>query len=110
MRQFRGMEHFVDLAYVAAKTITMELDTYEKPQHANRGGESFTGVVSNDVWLDTPATAQSLRDHFHSGGSGVCDEYLNSVEEAANRSLLFPGYESSRLNPLRLSERHAMRK
>ena len=78
------MEHSVGFSIVTPKSITLELDAYEKLQQAKRGGESFTEVAWRDVWLDIPATGQSLRDHFHSGGSGVSDEYLDSVAESAN--------------------------
>lgn len=64
----------------------MELDTYEELKQANRAGESFTDVAQRDVWLDTPATGQSLRDHFHSRGSGVSDEYLDSVEDSPRKA------------------------
>ncbi len=68
---------------MATKTITLELDAYEKLRQAKRGGESFTEVVRRAFWVDAPATGESLRDYYRSGGSGVSDKYLNTVEEAA---------------------------
>ncbi len=68
---------------MATKTITLELDAYEKLRRAKRGDESFTEVVRRGVWLDAPATGETLRSFFHSGGSGVSEKYLDLVEEAA---------------------------
>ena len=68
---------------MATKTITLELDAYEKLRQVKRGGESFTEVVRRAVWLDAPATSQSLRDYFHNGGSGISTKYLDTVEEVA---------------------------
>jgi hypothetical protein len=65
------------------KTITLELDAYEKLRKVKRGGESFTEVVRRAVWLDAPATGEALRSYFHNGGSGVSGKYLDAVEEAA---------------------------
>lgn len=69
---------------VPTKTITLELDAYEKLRQAKRGGESFTEVVRRAVLVDSPLTGESLRDYLRKGGSGVSDRYLDSVEEAAN--------------------------
>lgn len=68
---------------MATKTITLELDAYEKLRRAKRGGESFTEVVRRAVWFDAPVTGAALRDSFHKGGSGVSDRYLDAVERAA---------------------------
>ena len=68
---------------MATKTITLELDAYEKVRQAKRGGESFTEVVRRAVWPDAPATGESLLNYFRNGGSGISNKYLNAVEEAA---------------------------
>jgi hypothetical protein len=68
---------------MATKTISLELDAYEKLRQAKRGGESFTEVVRRGVWVDAPATGESLRSYFRNGGSGVSAKYLDSVEEAS---------------------------
>jgi hypothetical protein len=68
---------------MATKTITLELDAYERLRHAKRGGESFTEVVRRAVWLDAPATGESLLRHFRNGGSSTSDKYLDAVEAAA---------------------------
>jgi len=74
---------FVFISCMATRTITLELDAYEKLRRAKRGGESFTEVVRRAVWIDAPVTGASLRDYFHKGGSGVSDRYLDAVEHAA---------------------------
>ena len=68
---------------MATKTITLELDLYEKLRHAKRGGESFTEVVRRAVWVDAPATGESLVNYFRNGGSATSDKNLDAVEEAA---------------------------
>ncbi|MBE2180668.1 MAG: antitoxin VapB family protein [Chthoniobacterales bacterium] len=68
---------------MATKTITLEIDAYEKLRAAKHRGESFTEVVRRAVWEHTPATGSALREHFHRGGSGVSGKYLDALEEAA---------------------------
>ena len=68
---------------MATKTISLELDAYEKLRLAKRGGESYTEVVRRAVWVDAPATGADLRDYFRKGGSGISEKYLDAVEEAA---------------------------
>lgn len=65
------------------KTITLELDAYEKLRLAKRGGESFTEVVRRAVIVDSPLNGEMLRDYFRNGGSRVSEKYLDAVEEAA---------------------------
>lgn len=65
------------------KTISLELDAYEKLRQAKRRGESFTEVVRRAVLVDAPLTAATLRDYYRHGGSGVEEHYLDAVEEAA---------------------------
>lgn len=73
---------------MATKTITLELDAYEKLRHARRGGESFTEVVRRAVWVDVPSagTGAALLDYFHNGGSDVSGKYLDAVEQAAKHA------------------------
>jgi hypothetical protein len=67
---------------MATKTITLELDAYEKLRAAKKSGESFSEVVRRASFPDTPLTGARLLEYYRSGGSGVSDEYLDSVEEA----------------------------
>ena len=68
---------------MATKTITLELDAYEKLRQVKRGGESFTEVVRRAVWMDAPATGETLLQYYRKGGSDVSGKYLDAVEEAA---------------------------
>jgi len=69
---------------MATKTITLELDAYEKLRSAKRRGESFTEVVRRAILTDAPLTGRMLRDYLEKGGSGIGEKYLKAVEEAAN--------------------------
>jgi phosphoribulokinase len=64
------------------KTITLEMDAYEKLRRAKRGGESFTEVVRRAVLPDAPLTGATLREYLRNGGSGISEKYLDAVEEA----------------------------
>ena len=73
---------------MATKTITLELDAYEKLRTAKRDGESFSEVVRRASFADAPLTGESLLAYLRAGGSGVSEEYLDAVEEAAKRDPL----------------------
>jgi len=65
------------------KTITLELDAYQKLRSAKHPGESFTEVVRRAVIADPPLTGSSLRSYLHEYGGKVSAAYLDSVEHAA---------------------------
>lgn len=67
---------------VATKTITLELDAYEKLRAAKKAGESFSAVVRRAVFADGPLTGADLLAYLGAGGAGVSERYLNAVEEA----------------------------
>lgn len=68
---------------MATKTITLELDAYERLREAKRPGESFTEVVRRAVIEDAPVTGAGLREYFRKGGSGISLAYLEAVEAVA---------------------------
>ena len=70
------------------KTITLEIDAYEKLRSAKRGGESFTEVVRRAVIPDVPPTGFVLREHYRRGGGNVSEEYLDAVEQASSQDPL----------------------
>jgi len=65
------------------KTITLEMDAYEKLRSAKRGGESFTEVVRRAMIPDVAPTGKFLRDYYRQNAGKTSDTYLNSVEQAA---------------------------
>lgn len=68
---------------MATKTISLELDAYEKLRARKRPGESFSDVVRRSRFEDAPPTGRTLRDYFDAGGSRVDESYLDAVESAA---------------------------
>jgi hypothetical protein len=76
------VELFVYISCMATKTITLELDAYEKLRAAKKAGESFTEVVRRAEFADAAPTGAELLAYLATGGSGVSDRYLDAVEEA----------------------------
>ncbi len=68
---------------MATRTITLELDAYEKLRAAKTPGESFSEVVRRAVFPGTPPTGAKLQAYFQSGGSSIGDDYLEAVEQAS---------------------------
>ena len=67
---------------MATKTITLEIDAYEKLRLAKLPGESFTEVVRRARFEESATTGADLQRYFRSGGSGVSEAYLDAVEAA----------------------------
>jgi len=76
------------LSSMAMKTITLQLDAYEKLRSAKKAGESFSAVLRRASFGALPLTGKALQAYLQSGGSGVPDTYLDSVDEAAKRDTL----------------------
>jgi len=68
---------------MATKTVTLEIDAYEKLRAAKKAGESFSQVVRRAAFADEPLTGTNLRAYYRAGGSGVSECYLDSAEEAS---------------------------
>ena len=64
---------------MATKTVTMEIDAYERMVRARRDPkESFSNVLRRAVWLDAPATGAAIL------------ESLEAMTAADPRILLHP--------------------
>lgn len=75
--------YFVHVSLMATKTISLELDAYEKLRMAKRPGESFSELVRRSVIEDATMTAARLREYLADGGSGISSLYLDAAEEAS---------------------------
>jgi hypothetical protein len=71
---------------MATKTITLELDAYEKLCAAKRQGDAFAEVVL----ADPPLTGAALREYYQKGGSGISDKFLDSIDEVARHDCSLP--------------------
>lgn len=67
---------------MATKTISLELDAYEKLKRAKKAGESFSQVVRRARFERGAVTGNELKSYYESGGSIVPDQYLDAIEEA----------------------------
>ena len=65
---------------MATKTISLELDAYEKLRAAKKAGESFSDVVRRAMFMDEPLTGASLRTYLRGGGSRISEDYLGAVD------------------------------
>jgi len=68
---------------MATKTISLELDAYEKLRARKRPGESFSDVVRRSRFEEAAPTGRALLDYFLAGGSRVEESYLDAVATAA---------------------------
>ncbi len=67
---------------VATKTITLELDAYEKLRAAKRGRESFSSVVRRCILPNGPKSGAALLDHLRSRTEYLSETELNAIESA----------------------------
>ncbi len=65
------------------KTISLEMDAYEKLRSAKRSGESFSAVVRRASFDGAPPSGLELREYIRSGGARVSERYLKTAEEAS---------------------------
>ncbi|OGV73411.1 MAG: hypothetical protein A3K19_10930 [Lentisphaerae bacterium RIFOXYB12_FULL_65_16] len=75
---------------MATKTITLELDAYERLRRAKRSArESFSTVVRRAVWPEEPLTASALlervTEQMRTGRGLVPDDVLDRLDAAQKR-------------------------
>ena len=67
---------------MATKTITLELDAYEKLKAAKRGRESFSSVVRRCILPDSPKTGAALLDYLRARSNFLTEDELDAIESA----------------------------
>lgn len=67
---------------MATKTISIDLEAYEKLRRARRArSESFSMVIKRAVWPSPPRTARALLESLE-GAPVLTDEVLEGLERA----------------------------
>ena len=79
---------------MVTKTISLEVDAYEKLRTAKKPGESFSEVVRRAVLVESPMTGGELRESLATGSICVSKKYLDTVEEATKHDPI-PGDPSA---------------
>ncbi len=69
---------------MATKTITLELDAYEKLRAAKRGRESFSSVVRRVVIPGESKSGAKVIAYFKANGPFFSDAELDAIEKAAD--------------------------
>ena len=73
---------FVHVSCMATKTITLEIDAYERLRAQKKPGESFSAVVRRLRVVNEAPTGRDLLNRIDAGGAGVSAGYLDEVEAA----------------------------
>jgi len=71
---------FVRDSCMPTKTITLELDAYEKLKAAKRGRESFSSVVRRCILPEGPKTGAALLDYLRARSTFLTEEELDAIE------------------------------
>lgn len=64
------------------KTITLDLDAYEKLKGAKRGKESFSSVVKRAILPEPQMSGREIIQYYDEISPLISDEMLDSVELA----------------------------
>ena len=67
---------------MATKTISLELDAYERLRNSKKPGESFSAVVRRAQFPDAAPTGTDLLTWMQKGGGGISIACLDELEEA----------------------------
>ncbi len=64
------------------KTISLELDAYERLKAAKRNGESFSSVVRRAIFTTEPASGRDLLSRIRESRTRVQESDLEGIEGA----------------------------
>ena len=64
---------------MATKTITLELDAYEKLKAAKKNRESFSSVVRRCILPDRPKSGKAMLDYLRSRQTFLTEEELARI-------------------------------
>jgi len=68
---------------MATKTITLDIDAYERLIAAKQEeNESFSSVVRRALWPDMPQSGTAILNYLSSRPVKMTEEALNQIEEA----------------------------
>ena len=69
------------------KTITLELDAYEKLRAAKQGRESFSSVIRRCIIPNGPRSGAAVLEYLRSRNEFMTEEELYAAEEADKNDL-----------------------
>jgi len=72
----------MQISCMPTKTISLEIDAYERLRSRKRHGESFSAVVRRAEFPDSPCTGGSIREALRAGSRAVPEADLRAIEEA----------------------------
>jgi len=86
---------------MATKTISLELDAYEKLKRAKRGRESFSAVVRRAHFESAPSTGAAIlkeTEALYAAGKGASKKVIDYWNQSKKEDSSKPRVSSSKWN------------